>query len=126
MYLLDTDVISELRKKKCNAGVTAFVARATEGELYVSVISLGELRRGVERIRWRGCATRADVLNLWLGQMMELFSRHVLAFDAECAQVWGRMRMSNEENALDKQIASIAWVNDLTLVIFSWLKEQRL
>ena len=116
MYLLDTDVLSELRKKKRNAGVAAFVSRATDGKLYVSVISLGELRYGVERIRWRGDATQADVLDVWLGQMMEIFSGYVIPFDAECAHVWGRMRVSNEENAMDKQIASIAWVNDLTPV----------
>ena len=116
MYLLDTDVVSELREKERNAGVAAFVSRATEGKLYVSVISLGKLRYGVERIRWRGDATQADVLDVWLGQMMEIFSGHVIPFDAECAHVWGRMRVPNEENAIDKQIASIARVNDLTLV----------
>jgi len=117
MYLLDTDVVSELRKgRNGNAGVRAFMSATHGADLYLSVITLGELRRGVERIRWRGDTDQANVLETWLDKILENFSQQVLAFDADCAHVWGRMRVPHEENPIDKQIAAIAWVNNLTLV----------
>lgn len=117
MYLLDTDVVSELRKGRSgNAGVRTFMSAVSGTDLYLSVITLGELRRGVERIRWRGDATQSGMLETWLETLLESFSQQLLPFDADCAHVWGRMRVPHEENAIDKQIAATAWVNNLTLV----------
>ncbi len=119
MYLVDTNVISEARKKsKANPGVMQFFSRAAStGEpVYLSVISVGELRRGIEIIRLRGEAEQAALLEDWLTVVLEQYADNVLGFDATSAQVWGRLRVPNPEHALDKQIAAIALVHDLTVV----------
>ena len=77
---------------------------------------MGELRRGVELIRRRGGADQAERLVAWLAIVVERFGERILAFDADAAQVWGRLRVPDPGAALDKQIAAIALVNDLTLV----------
>ena len=119
MYLIDTNVISEARKKsKANPGVIDFFNRvASAGDtVYLSVITIGELRRGVELIRERGDTEQAGLLEHWLSAVLEQYSDKVLAFDADAAQVWGRLRVPNPEHALDKQIAATALVHDLTVV----------
>lgn len=119
MYLIDTDVISEARKgAKANPGVREFFAEATREEipLYVSVVTLGELRQGVERIRYRGDATQAGQLERWLEKIEADYSDHILSLDAEAADIWGRLRVPHSENPLDKQIAAIALIYDLIVV----------
>ena len=119
MYLLDTNIVSELRKKsKMNAGVNAFFKQVArdENNLYLSVVTVGELRRGVELIRYRGDEKQAAQLELWLNALLDKYEQSILPFDREEAQVWGRLRVPRHENALDKQIAATALIYDLTLV----------
>lgn len=119
MYLLDTNVVSELRKgARANAGVTRFVERIAgeDAPAYISVITLGELRRGVELIRHRGDLPQADALESWLQGLLADYADQILEFGAEEAQVWGRLRVPQPENALDKQIAATALTCGLTLV----------
>lgn len=119
MYLLDTNVISELRKRgKANAGVQQFFqnAIAQDVRLYISAITLGELRRGVELIRYRGDHPQADLLEAWLQTILDDYANHILDFTATEAQVWGRLRAPHPQNALDKQIAATALTCGLTLV----------
>jgi predicted nucleic acid-binding protein len=119
MYLLDTDVISEARKgEKANPGVRTFLREATRNGsvLFLSVISIGELRRGVEVIRYRGDGPQAARLERWLDRVSTDFGDTILPFDQEAAHVWGRLRAPNAENPLDKQIAATALIHDLTVV----------
>jgi predicted nucleic acid-binding protein len=119
VYLIDTNVVSEARKSvRANRGVVAFFEGvASSGEpVYLSAISVGELRRGVELIRRRGDADQAERLEAWLTIVVESFGERILAFDAGAAQVWGRLMVPDPGHGLDKQIAAIALVNDLTLV----------
>ena len=119
MYLIDTNVISEARKgRRAHPGVAAFFrdATATGAGLYLSAITIGELRRGVELIRHRGDEDQARRLEVWMDQVLEDFGGAVLPLDADAAQVWGRLRARNPQHDLDKQIAAIALVNDLTVV----------
>jgi hypothetical protein len=119
MYLIDTNVISEARKRaKANRGVIAFFETvvASSEPVFLSAVSVGELRRGIERIRHRGDAEQAQRLEAWLASVVGSFGERILAFDADAAQVWGHLRVPNPAHALDKQIAAIALVNDLTLV----------
>jgi toxin FitB len=119
VFLVDTDVISEARKgERANAGVRAFFARAgQEGtDLYLSVITIGELRQGVEKIRHRGDTSQAQRLERWLLQITSAYADRILALDEEIAHVWGRLRVPNPENPLDKQIAATALIHDLVVV----------
>jgi predicted nucleic acid-binding protein len=119
MYLLDTNVVSELRKgARANAGVTRFVERIAgeDAPAYISVITLGELRRGVELIRHRGDLPQAEALETWLQALLDDYADQILEFGIEEAQVWGRLRVPQPENALDKQIAATALTCGLTLV----------
>lgn len=119
MYLIDTDVISELRKKEnANAGVVAFFKEvsASDAPLYLAAVTIGELRRGVEVVRYRGDAKQAQMLERWLDRLLNDFGDRVLTFDADVAQVWGRLRVPHPENPLDKQIAATALLHNLVLV----------
>ena len=90
MYLIDTNVISEARKRaKANRGVIAFFETvvASNELVFLSSISVGELRRGVELIGRRGEAEQARVLETWLASVVESFGERSLAFDADAAQV---------------------------------------
>jgi toxin FitB len=118
-YLIDTNIISELRKKsKANPGVLKFFQQTAEQAalLYLSVITIGELRRGVELIRHRGDRTQAALLETWLQTVLEDYADHILDFTALEAQVWGTLRVPHPQNALDKQIAATALTCGLTLV----------
>jgi len=119
VFLIDTDVISELRKKdKANPGVVAFFdeVASVDAPLFLAAVTMGELRRGVELIRHRGDAQQARQLERWLGRLLADFSDNVLAFDSDTAQVWGRLRVPHPENPLDKQVAATALIHDLVLV----------
>jgi len=119
MYLVDTNVISEARKKsKANTGVRAFFKQAIEDEtrIFISVVTVGELRRGVESIRYRGDVRQANQLEKWLEDLMAEYQDHILDINQDIAQLWGRLRASHPENALDKQIAATALIYELTVV----------
>ena len=119
MYLLDTNVVSEFRKKsKMNAGVKAFFKQVARDEsaLYLSVVTVGELRRGIELIRHRGDEKQAAQLESWLTRLHEEYEQNILPFGCEEAQLWGKLRVPRHENALDKQIAATALIYGLTMV----------
>ena len=119
MYLVDTDVISEARKgEKGNPGVHQFFRDAERDgvPLYLSAVTIGELRQGVERVRHRGDEPQARLLERWLSRVTSTYQDSILTFDAEVAEIWGRLRVPNAENPLDKQIAATALINDLTVV----------
>jgi len=119
VFLLDTDVISEARKgERANAGVRAFFANvvAESSPVHLSVITLGELRQGVERIRHRGDEPQAAVLERWLHRVVANYSDSILPFDEDAADIWGRLRVPDPHNPLDKQIAATALLYGMTVV----------
>jgi len=119
MYLVDTNVISEVRKKsKANRGVRSFFKQVIEDEarVFMSVVSIGELRRGVESIRYRGDTRQANQLEKWLVDLLAEYQDHILDINQDIAQLWGRLRAPHPENALDKQIAATALIYELTVV----------
>jgi toxin FitB len=118
-YLLDTNVISELRKQnRADAGVQQFFDDAIDqsAKLYLSVITIGELRRGVDLIRLRGDRPQADLLEAWLQTILTNYADFILDFTTAEAQVWGALRVPQPQHALDKQIAATALTYDFTLV----------
>ena len=111
MYLLDTNIISELRKgDRANPGITRFFVQMAEQAAisYLSVITIGELRRGVDIIQHRGDFAQAQALENWLQTMLDNYAENILDFGREEAQIWGKLRVPHPENALDKQIAATA------------------
>ena len=119
MYLVDTNVISEVRKKsKANKGVRAFFRQTIEDEIpmFISVVTVGELRRGVELIRYRGDVRQANQLEKWLHALLTEYQDHILDINQDVAQLWGRLRVPHPENALDKQVAATALIYELTVV----------
>lgn len=119
MYLVDTDVVSEVRKRaRANPGVRRFFAdaRTTGHALYLSVITVGEIRRGVEAIRHRGDTRQANQLEAWLSGVLKEFGDKILDFAHDEAQVWGHLCVPHPENAIDKQIGATALTHGLTLV----------
>jgi predicted nucleic acid-binding protein len=117
MYLIDTNVISELRKgSKCNLGVQRFFESIQSESIYISVLTLGEIRRGCENIRQRGDTLQASQLENWLEEITREYKNKILSFDDECAQVWGKLISPHKSNPIDKQIAAIAMINQLAVV----------
>lgn len=117
MYLVDTNVISEARKEgKANPGVQVFFQTADATDLYLSVQTIGEIRRGLENIRQRGDLPQAQRLETWLDLVVTDYADRILSFDEACAQVWGRLMSPHHAHPVDKQIAAIALIHDLTVV----------
>ncbi len=117
MYLVDTNVISEARKSsKANPGVREFFQTTDAMDIYLSVQTIGEIRRGLENIRHRGDLSQAKKLEKWLDQIVDDYADRILGFDEECAQVWGRLMSPHHQHPIDKQIAAIALIHDLIVV----------
>jgi predicted nucleic acid-binding protein len=119
MYLLDTNVVSEIRKRRrANLGVRGFFDRiaADQAPVFLSVVTVGELRRGVELMRHRGDTPQANRLERWLLRLLQRYEDYILDIDSDIAQLWGRLRVPHYENALDKLIAATALLHDLTVV----------
>jgi predicted nucleic acid-binding protein len=98
--------------------VQSFWAAAARDDtpLFLAAVTIGELRRGVELIRHRGDHLQAELLEQWLIDVLETYGDRVLDLDGDAAQIWGRLRVPNPHNAIDKQIAAIALLHDLTVV----------
>lgn len=119
MFLIDTNVISEARKgRRADAGVQDFWSTAARDNtpLFMAAITIGELRRGVELIRHRGDQPQAKLLEQWLAEVLQTYGDRVLDLDGDAAQIWGRLLVPNPHKAIDKQIAAIAILHDLTVV----------
>lgn len=117
MFLLDTNVISEVRKGlRCDAGVSNWYAGVIERDLYLSTLVLGEIRRGVELSRRRRDYQQADRLESWLQTVTGGFAERVLPVNAEVADTWGRLCAVRPIPVIDGLLAATALTFDLVLV----------
>lgn len=115
-WLLDTNVVSELRKgDRANPGVRAWFAEVDDEDLFTSVLVLGEIRRGIESIRRRDAAA-AQAIEQWLIRMATGFGDRVLPIDARVADRWGALIVPDPIPTVDGLLAATALVHDLTLV----------
>jgi predicted nucleic acid-binding protein len=115
-WLVDTNVLSELRKgARAAGGVRAWFDEVDDVELFTSVLVVGELRRGVESIRRRD-PRGAAALEQWVLRLVESFSDRVLAVDVKVAEQWGRLNVPDPVPTVDGLLAATALVYDLTLV----------
>lgn len=113
-YLLDTNVISETRKIRADGRVMAFLSAADETGLFLSVLTLGELRKGVEAKR-RTDPIAADGLTAWVDGIETTFADRVLQIDAVIARRWGELSAARSMPVVDTLIAATAIVHGLTL-----------
>ena len=114
-YLLDTNVLSETRKKKADAGVLAFLQAGEASTLYISVLTLGELRKGVAKKK-REDAEAAKRLADWVDGLEYSFADRILGIDAATARLWGDWSSERPRPVVDTLLASTAVVHGLTLV----------
>jgi len=115
-WLVDTNVLSELRKGvRAHVGIRAWFADAREGELFTSVLVLGEIRRGIESIRRRDVPS-ALALEQWLARLGSDFAERVLPVDARVADRWGNLNVPDPIPTVDGLLAATALVHDLILV----------
>lgn len=115
-YLIDTNIISEVRKgAQCNPHVAAWYAAVDDGELYLSVLVLGEIRKGIERTRAKR-PDQAKALEEWLDTVTRSFAERILPIDQTTAQEWGRMSAKRPVSTIDALLAATAKVNRMTLV----------
>ena len=115
-YLIDTNIISELRRgARCDAHVAAWYASVAAEELFLSVLVLGEIRKGIELARARD-PLQAAALEEWLHKVESGFGDRVLGVDNAVADRWGRMSALRPIPVIDGLMAATAAINDLTLV----------
>lgn len=114
-YLLDTDVISETRRTRGDARVLAFLNDTDSAALFLSVLSLGELRRGVAGRR-RIDTVAADRLGMWVDGIETTFADRVLPVEIAVARLWGELSAGRSLPVIDTLIAATAIIHRLTLV----------
>lgn len=115
MFLLDTVIISELRKKRPDAGVLRWISGQEDNQLFLSVVTLGEIERGIEK--QRSIAPEfAEELATWLAHLANLYADRILPITPIIARHWGRLsaRLGNE--GADLLIAATGLVHGLTVV----------
>jgi len=114
-YLLDTNVISELRKgDRADRNVTSWFAEIADEEIFLSTLTLGEIRRGIESIRRRDAKT-AGALESWLGRVADQHTDRIVSIDRAIADEWGRMNVPDPLPVVDGLLAATAKVVGLTL-----------
>jgi predicted nucleic acid-binding protein len=115
-YLVDTNVISEIRKgSRCNRGVSAWYATVVDEDLCISVLVLGEIRKGIELRRSRD-PRQAQVLEEWLYSVTEAFGERALPIETAITDEWGRLNAVRPIPVIDGLLAATAMVHGLTLV----------
>jgi hypothetical protein len=114
-YLLDTNVVSELRRREPDARVLDWYATVPSAQLFLSVLTIGEIRLGIERLR-RKDPVQADALDRWLRGLRGSFADHVVDIDQETAQEWGRLNAPDPLPVIDGLLAATARVRGWTLV----------
>lgn len=115
-YLLDTNFISELRKRdRANRGVQAWAMNNDSGLCALSVITLGEIRKGIEDKR-RTDIQQAHVIEGWLDTVLTEFSQNILPVNVEIANRWGRLVSTAKLPSVDLLLAATALEHDLTVI----------
>jgi predicted nucleic acid-binding protein len=116
MYLIDTNVISEVGKgRRCDRQVAEWYRGVSDDDLFLSVLVVGEIRQGIERLRARN-PRRAQTLEKWLEELLESFGDRVLPVDAKVAQNWGRLNARSSFPVVDSLLAATAEAHGLILV----------
>jgi predicted nucleic acid-binding protein len=114
-FLVDTNIISERQRPRPDPAVLDWVAQAPRGSLHISVLVIGELRRGVEQLRRRD-PKQALRLEAWLDEAVLEFGDRVVPISTEVVQIWGRLDVPDRLPVIDGLMAATALARDWTLV----------
>jgi toxin FitB len=114
-FLLDTNVISEIRKRHPDPHVVAWWDTVTSAEVFISALTIGEIRMGIERLR-RKDSTQADLLEHWLHGLRAIYQDHIINVDAGIAEEWGHLNVPNPLPIVDGLLAATARARGLILV----------
>jgi predicted nucleic acid-binding protein len=113
-YLIDTDVISELTKVKPNQALVSWLKETAQESLFISVISIGEIRKGIEKL---DSGKKKNQLLTWFEQeLLPFFAERILPIDVEVANKWGHICASSQTPVIDALIAATALTHNLKLV----------
>jgi predicted nucleic acid-binding protein len=115
MFLIDTVMLSELRKRKRDAMVVRWFERQRTTDLFLSVISIGEIERGIARQRTTDPGV-ARALADWLDRILTLYGERVVPFDVRAARRWGALSATLGNDSADLMIAATAFEHGLTVV----------
>lgn len=114
-FLLDTNVVSEIRKKTPDPGVATWFASVPADQLFLSVLVVGEIRQGIERLARRDQA-QAEVFERWLARLVDVYHDRIVPITTEVAEVWGRLNVPDPVPVVDGLMAATALVHGWTLV----------
>lgn len=115
-YLLDTNVLSEMRRPSPDPGVVAWLDRSAAEQLHLSVVSIGEIRRGITRLQLRNDHRQAAAYEQWLGATRRLFGERLVPITVEIAERWGHRDANRPIPTADGLIGATAEVHGWTLV----------
>ena len=115
MFLLDTVILSELRKRERNPGLVAWIAGQRTADQFVSVITIGEIQRGIDLQRSKD-AGFAETLARWLDIILTAYADRILDLDRGTARRWGRLSAELGHDGADLMIAATALEHGLTVV----------
>jgi predicted nucleic acid-binding protein len=114
-FLLDTNVVSETRRKAPDPKVVAWVSQADPSDLFISAMTLGEIAKGVA-LRAKQSPAQAAGLEQWLAATRTEYANRIIAIDADIAEAWGRLDAKRSLPVVDGLLAATALVRGLTLV----------
>lgn len=114
-FLLDTNVVSEIRKETPDPTVSAWFESVSANELFVSVLVVGEIRQGIERLMRRDPA-QAEIFEQWLSRLIEFYDDRIVPITSDVAEMWGRLNVPDPVPVVDGLMAATALVHGWTLV----------
>lgn len=115
-FLLDTNIVSELRRGgAAHPRVVAWFDDRSPRELFLSVVTIGELRQGIEQLRRRD-ERQSIALDRWLTGLVQFYEDRVLHVDGDVAEEWGRLRARRSTPVIDALLAATARIHELTVV----------
>ena len=115
-YLIDTNIISEVRKgRRCDPNVASWYEKIEDASLYLSVLVIGEIRKGIESIRPKD-TVQANAIENWLVAVDKAFGERILPIDRAVVNEWGRLNASRPLPVIDGLLAATAKIHHMTLV----------
>lgn len=114
-YLLDTNILSETRKRQTEERVVSFLSAAEPSALYISVLTLGELRKGVA-LKRRTDTDAANKIAIWVDGLEFSFADRILGINGATAKLWGELSAQRPRPVIDTLLAATAIVHELTFV----------